>query len=522
MSRKYLSLLAVLVVPCILVGSRASGAERRVIIGFRNAPVSAEQAVVAGSKGKVTRKFRHVRAFVADVDDGELAALRTNPEVAYVEEDVVVRAIDPFAYGARTYGASALAPVTGGVEYESAWSVSLIGSQKIHARGVTGVGVKIGVLDTGVDYNHPDLAKNYVGGDNFVSLDPSYHDPFDDSYNSHGTHVAGTIAAELNGVGVVGVAPGASIYAIKAIDGAGFGSVSSVVAGIDWAVANQMDIVNMSIGFSTFSQALYDACAAAEEAGLLLVAAAGNNYGGPVLYPAAFPSVIAVGATTIFGEISPMSAVGPEIELTAPGLNVYSTIAYGDYWFLGGTSQAAPHVAGVAALLMSAGMNDIDGDGAVDSQDVRRQLRVVASDLGSVGVDPVYGYGLATATMPLRHVVVKRHEGDGGAQCDHGHGHDDGDGEADGDHERRRRGSSVSISDGVYRVMIVNTSLFAVNVAVFEAGRRRRDLSVKYQFGNGAPQQVSFVIDATGVTYDLLFVPKGRRSGVADAYIQIE
>ncbi|MCU7920256.1 MAG: S8 family serine peptidase [Candidatus Thiodiazotropha sp. (ex Epidulcina cf. delphinae)] len=309
---------------CLFINATAYGTEKKVIIGFHNTPGPAEHAMIRGAGGKIKKRFKHLRAVSVDILDSDMDALRSNPDIAYIEEDALIQAIDPLMGGIG----SLIAAQASSIEYENAWSVSHIGSQVPHDGGITGAGIKIAVLDTGIDDNHPDLDMNYAGGENFISIDPNNHDPFDDSYNSHGTHVAGTIAAELDGAGVVGVAPEASIYAVKVLDGAGFGSVSAVVAGIDWAVANQMDIINLSMGFATRYQSLADACEAAHAAGLVVVAAAGNSYGGPVMYPAAFPSVIAVGATTIFDDIGFMSAIGPEIELTAPGLNVNSTIAY--------------------------------------------------------------------------------------------------------------------------------------------------------------------------------------------------
>ena len=151
------------------------------------------------------------------------------------------------------------------------------------------------ILDTGIDYTHEDLDGNYRGGYDFVFGDD---DPFDDSRNSHGTHVAGIIAAEKNGIGVVGVAPEAEIYAVKVLDGAGFGTEDWIIAGIEWAVSNGVDVINMSLT-GPDRQGLREACEQARNAGILLVAAGGNSLagGGPVKYPAAYNSVIAVTGT---------------------------------------------------------------------------------------------------------------------------------------------------------------------------------------------------------------------------------
>ena len=148
--------------------------------------------------------------------------------------------------------------------------------------------------------------ETYKGGYDFVYNDP---DPWDDNCLSyfktcHGTHVSGTIAAEHNGIGVVGVAPGASIYAVKVLDGGGFGAASLVVSGIEWAVNNNMNIISMSLGSTENNTAVLDAVNAAYNSGILLVAAAGNTNGGPVSYPAAYDSVIAVTAIDQNGQKS--------------------------------------------------------------------------------------------------------------------------------------------------------------------------------------------------------------------------
>jgi subtilisin len=494
----------VTVVATLSFQGNAFGREIQVIVGFHKAPSSAEKAMFERKHGRIKKEFKHIRAITVNIQDGDLPTLLSDPDVAYIEDDVKFQAIDPIV-------GTPAEPVTttGNIEYDNAWSVLLIGSITAHTQSITGAGVNIAILDTGIDYTHPDLDMNYSGGDNFISLDANNHDPLDDSYNSHGTHVAGVISAELDGAGVVGVAPDASIYAVKVLDGAGFGSVSSIVAGIDWAIANQMDIVNMSMGITTYSQSLADACEAADAAGILLVAAAGNNYGGAVLYPAAFPSVIAVGATTIYDEISPISPIGPEMELTAPGLNVYSTIAGGSYGFLGGTSQATPHVSGLAALLLSASMADLNGDGVVNGRDVRLLIQNTAVDLGTPGFDDIYGYGRVSVEIamqgngadenPINHLTIKKREGP---------------------HE-------ITIENGIFDITIVNTSLKAIKVKVFENNQIRRDLSRKFKFnnnhGNGeapSPQEVSYSLDATETTYKLAFIPKGNNGSLADAYIQ--
>ncbi len=359
-------------------------AERRVIVGFHQVPHASERALIRRHKGQLKRRLEGVRALSASLTDRAIARLRDDPRVAYIEKDVVVMSVE------AEYG---------NIEYLESWGVDRIESATVHAESIKGAGIKVAILDTGIDYNHPDLDANYKGGINLV--DPAQPaDPFDDSWNSHGTHIAGIIAAELNGDGVVGVAPAASLYAIKALDGAGLGYLSDVIAGIEWAIEHNMDIVNLSLGLQTDSQALREVCERAYEAGVLLVAAAGNTGvygGGEVRYPALYPAVIAVGATAPDDSVFYQSANGSDLEILAPGAGINSSVAYAAYGRLSGTSQAAPHVSGVAALILSAGLDDLNGDGETDNKDLRLQLQNAAFDLGDPGKDSVYGFGLVNA-----------------------------------------------------------------------------------------------------------------------------
>jgi subtilisin len=360
----------------LLSGSAAS-AEKSVIIGFKQKPGPSEQALIRGAKGVVKRTYELIPAMAASLPEEEIANLRKDSAVAYIEENAIYRAT---------------AEPPPGDEYGNAWGVSHISAEVAHESGNRGTAVRVAVLDTGIDYGHEDLDGNYRGGYDFVFGDA---DPFDDSFNSHGTHVAGIIAAEKDGFGVIGVAPEVDLYAVKVLDGAGFGLESWIIAGIEWAVQNGVEIINLSIE-GPDAQGLRDACDRAYEAGVLLVAAGGSSFfgGGPVRYPAAYPSVIAVTGTDpsdLPGHFSPM---GEELELAAPGVDILSTTAGGTYGVLSGTSQAAPHVTGVAALYALSNTEDLNADGLLDHEDLRLRLQLDAIDLGDEGRDEVHGYGL--------------------------------------------------------------------------------------------------------------------------------
>jgi thermitase len=248
----------------------------------------------------------------------------------------------------------------------------------------TGAGVLVAVIDTGVKYNHEDLtgnvainsaevANNSIDDDNNGYVDDVYGlnaitytggsssagDPMDD--NGHGTHVSGTIAAlGNNSKGIIGVAYGAQILAVKALAASGSGSISDVVEGIDYAIARGADILNLSLGTSTAVPALEASLERAAAAGIVIVAAAGNdgrNIETTPSYPASYTTstLISVAATGESDTLAYFSNFGgSSVDVAAPGEGIASTYYTGSYVYLDGTSMATPHVAGVAALVKSA------------------------------------------------------------------------------------------------------------------------------------------------------------------------
>ena len=377
-NRKWLSgLITVLILVMVICPAAQALAAPppmvKVIIGFnQQSALSARQSLVASVGGQIKQAYHLVAAVAASIPENRVDALRHNALVSYVEEDGTVQAID------------ATIP----------WGIRQIGADSVHAYN-QGSGVKVAIIDTGIDLNQTDL--KVAGNVTFVAGTSSGQDD-----NGHGTHVAGTVAALGNGTGVVGVAPGAALYAVKVLDRNGSGSISGVVSGIQWAVTNKMQVINMSLGTSSDYTTLHTACDAAYAAGIVIVAAAGNSgnsygTGVNVLYPAAYDSVIAVAATDSTNSRASFSSTGPKVELAAPGVNVLSTCLGGSYCTMSGTSMASPHVAGVAALVIASGIvKDTDGkDGIAD--EVRQRLDSTAEDLGAAGRDSLYGYGLVYA-----------------------------------------------------------------------------------------------------------------------------
>ncbi len=466
-----------------MINGAALAADRNVIIGFHQSNVTEQEKLVKDNGGKLKKTFHLVTAISAILSDENISKLKQDPGVAYIENDSIYQAAD---------------------EYTSSWGVTHIGSQAVHDQGIYGAGVKIAVLDTGIDYNHEDLKDNYKVGYDFVFNDA---DPLDDSTGSHGTHVSGIIAAQKNGIGVIGVSPNANIYAVKVLDGAGFGTASWIIAGLQWAVDNNMTIATMSLE-GPDSITLHDAVDIAYNSGVLLVAAGGNTYGASVSYPGAYDSVIAVSATDANDNRASFSSVGPEIELAAPGVNVYSTVR-GGYAYLSGTSMAAPHVTGAAALIYSTNFPDVNGDGLRNNKDVRELLHN-AKDLGSAGKDNTFGYGLVDASMSVPGIPAPQPPNPPAVSTIN--------------LTLKRISISpaddiqkVNLSKGNYSININNVNLTEVDMKVYENGVLLKRLSRDLKF-NSKKNNIDFNLTVNNVL--VTFTPNGKRGSTG--YITIK
>ena len=386
--------------------TQAANEPGRVIVTFDHAVNKEARIALEGVGGRVLKELPLINGAVvllpneaAVPDVGVLAGVRS------VEKDARVFALKPpRGGGGSTQPAEVLEWGVNRIDADLAW----VGSR--------GLGVNVAIIDTGIDKDHPDLVGNLKGGVNFVSKSPFRPaDPnkWDDD-NGHGTHVAGIVAASDNEIGVIGTAPEAYLWAVKVLDRNGSGYTSDVIDGINWAVNNGMQVVNMSLGSGSDVQALHYAVDAAYNAGVVLVAAAGNYGDGDgstneVIYPAKYSSVIAVAATASDDSTPTWSAEGAEVELAAPGVNIRSTWNDGLYNIISGTSMAAPHVAGTVALVLATAVQsayDADADGAWDPAEVRAALQATADDLGTAGHDNFYGYGLVDAEEAVTGIYV--------------------------------------------------------------------------------------------------------------------
>jgi LPXTG-site transpeptidase (sortase) family protein len=243
--------------------------------------------------------------------------------------------------------------------------------------------VTIAFVDTGVDTHHVDLAGKIVPGYDFVNED---NDPQDD--NGHGTHVAGTAAAISNNrVGITGVSWGARIMPIKALNAYGNGSFAEVAAGIAWAADHGAQVINLSLGGTSPSSVLEDAVNYAYGKGVILVAAGGNMGSNSVLFPAAYPHVIAVAATDESNKKANFSNFGPEIDVAASGVSIYSTVIGNAFGYMSGTSMSTAYVSGLAAILRGIPNNS-------NPDKIAQEIETTSLDLGVRGWDEQYGYGL--------------------------------------------------------------------------------------------------------------------------------
>ncbi len=335
--------------------------------------------------------------------DVELVEVPVGQEVALakqLERDPTILHAEP------EYFAHAITTVPNDTYYTSyQWNMTHIGLETAWDTTTGSSSITIAIVDSGVDSTHPDLSSKVIAGYDFVNEDS---DPSDDE--GHGTHVAGIAAAATNNnEGVAGVSWGSKIMSVKVLDSDGYGSYLHIASGIRWAADNGADIINLSLGGASPSFILEDAVNYAHSAGCLLLAAAGNE-AGPVLYPAGYDDyVVAVGAVGDQDEHASYSNTGPQLDVAAPGGNptdssdsdpnhwIASTYWQGSgysYVMISGTSQACPHVAGLAALVWSV-------NPTLTNDEVQSIIEATAVDLGSPGWDDTFGWGRIDAAAAV-------------------------------------------------------------------------------------------------------------------------
>jgi minor extracellular protease Epr len=375
--------------------------DRRKIVVFQpGTPESVQTLVVTLSGSQIVQTLSLINAMAIELPvngtDDALTFLLGDPNVAAVYDDLIGR-VNPII---------TLSPDQEPQEEAYGWGPIQIHADSAHQEMPTqmGSGVKVAILDTGIDAGHPELANHIVGGYSAIPLESSYADQ-----HGHGTFVAGIIAAALNGEGMIGVAPEAGIVAVKVLGSDGSGRTSAIIKGLEWVCNQGIRLVNLSLGFSSENPPLMQATQRfKQDCSGIMVAASGNycsdepgqeegadsegegctGSSNDLKVPARYLWVIAVGATNIDGEITSYSLTGDPMRATgvvAPGgersgQQILSTAPNHGFALGSGTSAATPHVTGAVALLLQ-------GQPGLSFEQVLTRLQQTARDLGYADVE---------------------------------------------------------------------------------------------------------------------------------------
>jgi subtilisin len=354
----------------------ARSGKARLLVTFAETSTKDERAQAAKDMGlAVAEDLEGVQSAIlesaGDVAPQEVDRARKHPASVGVEEDVY-----------RNWLFEEPVPVMSAATTSVPWGVARVNAPAAWPRG-KGAGIKVAVVDTGIDCGHPDLRCDYALGTNIV--DPGVA-PLDD--NEHGSHVSGTIAGRGLSGGPLGIAPEAVLVPVKVLDRSGSGRLSDIVKGISWAAEHGADVINLSLGGDVKSAAMERAVKNALQKGIVIVAAAGNS--GPssdtVGFPAGYPGVIAVAASDKKDVVAPFSSRGSAVAFIAPGVKILSTVP-GGYAILSGTSMASPHVAGLAALALERGARGAPGVRAALKKAAKKLPEGSAAEQGAGMID---------------------------------------------------------------------------------------------------------------------------------------
>lgn len=292
----------------VAVSVRAEPARRKYLVATEK-PFREE---TLGKRDHV--RLAGVDGYAVELSEEEAMALAATSGVRYVERDV-----ERFVY--------AMPSPRLDVTQMTPWSLMSVNAPSVWFL-TRGEGVRVGIIDTGIDLGHPDLQAAYRGGYDFVHDDVIPEEEAEGAGFGHGTRMAGVIAATDNGFGLVGAAPGVSLHILKIFPKNGGALTSNIIRAIDWAIAQKLDVVSCSFGGETPSRLEEEAYARARRANVLVIAAVGNHASW-VRYPAAYPSVVGVGAMDRTRRIASFSNTGAEVDFVAPGVDVVSTMISG-------------------------------------------------------------------------------------------------------------------------------------------------------------------------------------------------
>ena len=330
---------------------KAAGLERYIV---ETEDLSHLENEIKGLSGNIVRQMQSVKGLVTYLPPQALEGLKSKLNGLKITADIELQGIPNDVSILGKPGSTTSQPpqnIPWGINRIKATEANLISK---------GDGISVCVVDTGIDKTHPDLKNNIIGGRNFVVIKGAINPDSWNDDNGHGSHVAGTIAAEDNSIGAIGVAPKAKLYGVKVLNQRGSGYLSDVADGITECVRAGSKVINMSLGSNgdpSLDSPMKTAILNAQAAGVVVVVAAGNE-GQDIknTIPAGYPSVIAVAATDSSDQFASWSNFGLDSvnDVSAPGVSIYSTWKGGQYNTISGTSMASPHVAGVVALHLSA------------------------------------------------------------------------------------------------------------------------------------------------------------------------
>ncbi len=367
-------------IPTLMEPTRQPDKMVQVLVGYdpSTAIPTPRQQLRNSLNGQLQIELAKIGVQLLEIPQSQLSDYEGTDSIKYIEPNYDVTAFDTIPNDSF---------------YSAQWGLPLIHAPKGWDTTTGSPTITIAIVDTGVDLSHPEFSGRILSGYDFVNNDD---DPMDDE--GHGTHVAGIASAfGNNGTGVAGVSWNSNILPVKVLDSDANGTYAGVAAGIIFAADNGAQIINLSLGGYNTSPTLQNAVNYAIDRGVLVVAAAGNDYLTKIAYPAAYPAVVAVAAVSQNQTVAGFSNSGAQMDLAAPGVNVYSTVI-GNYGYESGTSMAAPFVSGLAALLFSL-------PGVNSSYIVENAMEGSAKDISSHGWDRASGHGLIQVDAAIKYLL---------------------------------------------------------------------------------------------------------------------
>jgi subtilisin family serine protease len=392
-----IAIIAVILVNPVYLNVSAQSQKVPVIILFKEKVTGEDNNQVQSNGGEITRTYHIINGLAVKLPQDKIEAIKNDPRVASVDPDVEVHAFDLSAD-------------------------TQIRADQVWAKGDTGTGVPVAILDTGIDTTHPEFSGRILKCHSEITNTNTCTDG-----NGHGTHTAGIAGAAGINLSAKGVAPAVSLYSDQVLDSTGSGTISGVIAGIDWATTNNAKVISMSLGTSPLAKnqpncdtaipSLTTAINNTVGAGVTVVAAAGNSGRQGVGAPGCISSTITVGAVDSTDTIASFSSTGGPLAdhgIVAPGVNIYSTVPTGScqlcdpsgYLYLSGTSMATPHVAGTIALMIKA--NPGLSPATIRSTLFNTACTSTTSPSCPTGTVPnsVYGYGRVDALRAYNAVAT--------------------------------------------------------------------------------------------------------------------